>query len=75
MKTISEIISKPVLNLYTGKIEGTIHNVVFDKEYKKVQKLKLFDNDEEEYIKVRLYGVEEDIIEEEEQYFKVGRGY
>ena len=32
-------------------------------------------NDEEEYIKVRLYGVEEDIIEEEEQYFKVGRGY
>lgn len=32
-------------------------------------------NDDEEYIKVRLYGVEEDIIEEEEQYFKVGRGY
>lgn len=32
-------------------------------------------NNEEEYINVRLYIEEEDIIKEDEQYFKIGRGY
>lgn len=32
-------------------------------------------NDEEGYVKVRLYAEEEEIIKEDEQYFKVGRGY
>ena len=50
MITVGEIISKPILNLYTGKIEGTIHNVVFSKDYKKIQQIKIFDTDEEEYL-------------------------
>lgn len=49
MSLLSEIISKPVLNLYSGKIEGTIKNVCFDSNYKKVKTLKMFDDDEEEY--------------------------
>ncbi len=49
MTLLSEIISKPVLNLYSGKIEGTIKNICFDLNYKKVKYLKMFDNDEEEY--------------------------
>ncbi|MBQ9792653.1 MAG: PRC-barrel domain-containing protein [Clostridia bacterium] len=49
MSLLSEIISKPVLNLYSGKIEGTIKNVCFDANYKKVQTLKMFDDNEEEY--------------------------
>ena len=59
MITVSEIISKPILNLYTGKIEGTIHNVVFSKDYKKIQQLKIFDNDEEEYLidTCRIYSI------------------
>lgn len=32
-------------------------------------------NVDENYVKVRLYAVQEDIIKEDEQYFKVGRGY
>ncbi|MBR4002596.1 MAG: hypothetical protein IKI95_00815 [Clostridia bacterium] len=50
MNLLSEIISKPVLNLYTGKIEGTIQNAVFDKTFKKVIHLKMFNDDEEEFL-------------------------
>ena len=32
-------------------------------------------NTEEEYINVRLYVEDDDIIKEDEQYFKIGRGY
>ena len=49
MNLLSEIISKPVLNLYSGKIEGTISSVIFDESYKKIQSLKVFDEEEEEY--------------------------
>lgn len=49
MNLLSEIISKPVLNLYSGKIEGTISSVIFDETYKKIQLLKVFDEEEEEY--------------------------
>lgn len=45
--------------LVTDKISG----VFFD-----------YDNDDE-YIKVRLYYEDEEIIKNDEQYFKVGRGY
>lgn len=48
MNLLSEIISKPILNLYTGKIEGTVKNVCFDDTYKKIKWLKMFDDDEEE---------------------------
>ena len=49
MNLLSDIISKPVLNLYSGKIEGTISSVIFDETYKKIQTLKIFDQEEEEY--------------------------
>lgn len=49
MNLLSEIISKPVLNLYNGKIEGTIKNACFDNTFKKILSLKMFDNDEEEF--------------------------
>ncbi|MBQ3047668.1 MAG: PRC-barrel domain-containing protein [Clostridia bacterium] len=49
MNLLSEIVSKPVLNLYTGKIEGTVSSIVFDDNYKKIRYLKIFDKDEEEY--------------------------
>ena len=32
-------------------------------------------NPKEEYIKVNLYAAEEDVVRNDEQYFKVGRGY
>lgn len=50
MNLLSEIISKPVLNLYSGKIEGTVMNALFDSAYKKIQYFKIFDADEEEYL-------------------------
>ncbi len=50
MNLLSEIISKPVLNLYSGKIEGTIKDAYFDSTYKKIQYFKIFDDEEEEYI-------------------------
>lgn len=50
MNLLSEIISKPVLNLYSGKIEGTVMNALFDSAYKKIQYFKIFDADDEEYL-------------------------
>lgn len=50
MNLLSEIVSKPVLNLYSGKIEGTVKNVCFNECYKKIQSLNIFDEEEEEYI-------------------------
>lgn len=49
MNLLSEIISKPVLNLYSGKIEGTVKNVNFDECYRKIQSLVIFDEEDEEY--------------------------
>ena len=64
MNLLSEIISKPVLNLYTGKIEGTVKNVCFDKNYKKITVLKMFDEDEEEYLieTAKVYGIGENSV-------------
>ena len=49
MINLSDLISKQVLNLYTGRIEGTIKDVCFDDKYKKIVSFTLFDSDEEEY--------------------------
>lgn len=49
MLYLSEIISKPILNIYSGKIEGIISDAIMDKTLKKITKFKLFDEDEEEY--------------------------
>lgn len=51
MYKVTEIISKPVINLYNGNSEGTVKNICFDKGLKKALSLVLFsDNDEEELI-------------------------
>ncbi len=59
MNLLSEIISKPVLNLYSGKIEGTVKDAIFDSTFKKIQFLKIFDDDEEEYLlsTAKIYSV------------------
>lgn len=51
MYKVTEIISKPVINLYNGNNEGTVKNICFDKGLKKAVSLILFsDNDEEEIV-------------------------
>ena len=51
MHKITEIISKPVINLYNGNNEGTVKNICFDKGLRKASYLILFnDNDEEESV-------------------------
>ena len=50
MKILSEIVSKQVLNLFSGKIEGTIKDVCFDNQYKKIVSLTMFDEHEEEFV-------------------------
>lgn len=64
MNLLSEIISKPVLNLYSGKIEGTINSVCFDKNYKKITHFKMFDNDEEEYLleTSKIYNIDKTVV-------------
>ncbi len=59
MNLLSEIISKPVLNLYSGKIEGTVKDAIFDSAYRKIQFLKIFDDEEEEYLlsTAKIYSV------------------
>ncbi len=49
MINLSDLISMQVLNLYSGRIEGTIKDVCFDEKYTRIVSLMLFDNDEEEY--------------------------
>ena len=64
MNLLSEIISKPVLNLYSGKIEGTVINAYFDNTFKKIQYFKIFDNDEEEFLIAtsKIYSVGESCL-------------
>ncbi len=51
MYKVTDIISKPVINLYNGNSEGTVKNICFDKGLKKATSLVLFnDNDDEEMI-------------------------
>ena len=51
MYNTTEIISKPVINLYNGNLEGTVKNICFDNGLKKAVSLILFnDSDEEESI-------------------------
>lgn len=49
MINLSDLISMQILNLYSGRIEGTIKDVCFDEKYTKIVSLTLFDKDEEEY--------------------------
>ncbi len=64
MNLLSEIISKPVLNLYNGKIEGTVKNICFDSSFKKILGFKMFDNDEEEFLidSSKIYNIGQNTI-------------
>lgn len=44
MRRLTELLSQPVISLYEGKTEGTIKNVVFNKNLKKLKWLILFDD-------------------------------
>ena len=48
MYNTTEIISKPVINLYNGKLEGTVKNICFDPKLKKVTNLILFEDEDGE---------------------------
>ena len=49
MYKLSDILSKPVVNLYSGKYEGTVKNISFDEKFKQAKWLILFDEDDEEF--------------------------
>lgn len=48
MYNVTEIISKPVINLYNGKLEGTVKNICFDEKLKKATDLILFEDEDGE---------------------------
>ncbi len=48
MYNTTEIISKPVINLYNGKLEGTVKNICFDSKFKKATNLILFEDEDGE---------------------------
>ena len=50
MYKVTDIISKPVINLYNGACEGTVKNICFDPSLKKAQSLILFNDSEDEEV-------------------------
>ena len=49
MYKLSDILSKQVVNLYSGKYEGTIKDISFDEKFKQAKWLILFDEEGEEF--------------------------
>ena len=45
MYKLSDILSKPVVNLYNGNYEGTIKDISFDEKFKQAKWLILFDEE------------------------------
>lgn len=52
MIKITDILSKPVISLIDSKTEGIIKNAIFDKNFKRLKSLVLFDNNEHQEEKV-----------------------
>ncbi len=50
MYKVTNIISKPVINLYNGMCEGTVKNICFDTELKRAKHLILFNDSEDEEV-------------------------
>lgn len=50
MYNVTDIISKPVINLYNGMSEGTVKNICFDIDLKKAEYLILFNDSEDEEV-------------------------
>ena len=49
MYKLSDILSKQIVNLYSGKCEGTIKDISFDEKFKQAKWLILFDEESEEF--------------------------
>ena len=49
MYKLSDILSKPIVNLYNGNYEGTIKDISFDEKFKQAKWLILFDEEGEEF--------------------------
>lgn len=48
MKTLSNLIGKPIISIYNGQIEGYVKNLLFDKKLTKVVFLQFFDDNTQE---------------------------
>ena len=48
MKTLSNLIGKPIISIYSGKIEGYVKNLLFDKKLTKLCLLQFFDDNTQE---------------------------
>ena len=65
MKTLSNLIGKPIISIYNGKIEGYVKNLLFDKKLTKLCFLQFFDDNtqEEKLLNVKsIYSIGQDAI-------------
>lgn len=64
MILLSNIVSKKVLNLFSGKIEGTIKNLCFNDFCRNVSSLKMFTEDDDEFLidAKKIYSIGESAI-------------
>ena len=75
MYKLSDILSKPVVNLYSGKYEGTVKNISFDEKFKQAKWLILFDEEGEEFAldinKIYIIGKNAVTVKNEDGIFKL----
>ncbi|MGN1213025.1 MAG: PRC-barrel domain-containing protein [Christensenellales bacterium] len=65
MKTLSNLIGKPIISIYDGKIEGYVKNLLFDKKLTKLCFLQFFDDNtqEDKLLNVKsIYSIGQDAI-------------
>lgn len=65
MKTLSNLIGKPIISIYDGKIEGYVKNLLFDKKLTKLCFLQFFDDNtqEDKLLHVKsIYSIGQDAI-------------
>lgn len=62
---VKELLGKPVISIYDGKIEGYVNNVAFDKKLNKLKGIQFFNDDTQEELftfTTNIYKVGEDAI-------------
>ena len=57
MENISQLLGKPVINIYNGTLEGYVKNVLLDKKLQKILWLEIFDDNSQEEKLVSLKSV------------------
>jgi len=66
MYKLSEVLSKPILSLFNGRIEGTIKTAIFDKKLQKIKYFTFFNENEQndEYIipSSRIFAIGENAL-------------